>query len=469
MTPPNEQVHAPNELLRKSIHIAVGFGALALHWLTWPLALLLAGAATLSNWLLLHRLVGRGVARHARGYDAGIVLYPLMVGVLIAIFRHALWIPAIAWVVLGFGDGVASLAGRHIGLAPLPWNRQKSWGGMIAFFIAGSIGALAIAALFGRADYGLVLLAVAVAAIGESLALGIDDNIVVPSCVAVVLAIGATAAVGAAPFVMPSWPAWLIVNTLLAAIGLALRSVDLSGAIAGWILGAILIVCGGWPMYVALLLFFIIGTACTKLGYSRKARLGLAQERGGRRGISHAVANVGVAALCAITLSLKVDSGAPVQLWTIALMGLAALATAAADTTASELGQLFGRTPFLPLTLRRVPVGTEGAISVEGTLAGLAAGALVAAAGWLSYVTMIYASGLAPRFLPNMTFIVRPILAVTFAAVAGSYVESLIGSWNRKQAVPITNGALNFLNTVAGAFIVYAISWLVPLFGVLDR
>jgi len=52
------------------------------------------------------------------------------------------------------------------------------------------------------------------------------------------------------------------------------------------------------------------------------------------------------------------------------VMGIAALATATADTTASEIGQLVGRRAFLPLTLRRVPVGTEGAISLEGTLAG---------------------------------------------------------------------------------------------------
>ena len=83
--------------------------------------------------------------------------------------------------------------------------------------------------------------------------------------------------------------------------------------------------------------FFILGTAATKLGYARKARLGLAQESGGRRGFSHAFSNVGVAAICAIAVSrLSRVEESPLEWMAVAYsMGIAALATAAADTTAS--------------------------------------------------------------------------------------------------------------------------------------
>ena len=153
-----------------------------------------------------------------------------------------------------------------------------------------------------------------------------------------------------------------------------LRGVDLSGAIAGWILGCVIIIGGGPPLYVALLAFFIIGTLATKLGYARKARAGLAQEKGGRRGAAHAFANVGVAAICAVACWRGLG-------FVPLFMGIAALATAAADTTASEIGQLFGKRAFLPLSFRRVERGTEGAISIEGTLAGIVAGCIVAIAG----------------------------------------------------------------------------------------
>ena len=122
-----------------------------------------------------------------------------------------------------------------------------------------------------------------------------------------------------------------------------------------------------------------------------------------------------------------------VRFW---LAAAAALATATADTTASEIGQLIGRRTFLPLTLKRVPVGTEGAISIEGTLAGLAAGFVVAILACLAKFAVIDW---------------RVIIAITLAAFAGSYLESLAGSWNRNRVEPVPNGALNFFNTAVGA------------------
>src|SRR5258707_13849917 len=104
---------------------------------------------------------------------------------------------------------------------------------------------------------------------------------------------------------------------------------------------------GGPRLYAALVPFFVVDSLFTKTGYRRKAAAGLAQEQGGRRGAAHAFANAGVAAICAVACMRG--------LGLIPLcMGIASLATAAADTTASELGQLIGRRAFLPLTFRRV-------------------------------------------------------------------------------------------------------------------
>src|ERR1700682_33276 len=72
--------HETNETLRKFLHIAIGFGAFGLPYVPWRWAVLVCIVAALGNWLLLHRLVGRAVARHDRGWDAGIVIYPLAVG-----------------------------------------------------------------------------------------------------------------------------------------------------------------------------------------------------------------------------------------------------------------------------------------------------------------------------------------------------------------------------------------------------
>src|SRR5687767_16037307 len=58
------------------------------------------------------------------------------------------------------------------------------------------------------------------------------------------------------------------------------------------------------------------------------------------------------------------------------------LATAAADTAGSEIGQLWGRRTFLITTLRPVARGTQGAVSVAATVAGIVGSTLVGALGW---------------------------------------------------------------------------------------
>jgi uncharacterized protein (TIGR00297 family) len=443
--------HETNETLRKILHIAFGLCAVGLYWLPWRIAAAIAVIAVAGNWLILHRVFGTRVARNARGWDEGIVLYPAAVALLIVIFNWHLEIAAVAWMLLAFGDGFATLVGRAMPIGRVPWNREgASWGGMAAFIVAGGLAATMIARLFGGPSIAAVLTATIIAAIVETLPLGINDNITVPA-----VAAGVLAAISIPPMMISEtypligWP-WLAVNTLLAIVGYALRSVDISGAIVGWILGCILILGGGPTLYIALLAFFVIGTLCTRIGYARKSREGLAQEQGGRRGAGHAIANVGVAALCAIACWRGLGL---VPLF----MGVASLATAAADTTGSEIGQLFGRRAFLPLTFRRVERGAEGAISVEGTLAGIVAGFIVAAAAVAMAV-----HHLAPGFAGSVVIARTRIVAViTICAFLGSYFESVIGSLRPN----IANGAMNFLNTAIGA-VLFWIAWhFVPMFG----
>jgi uncharacterized protein (TIGR00297 family) len=449
-----EPRHETNEVLRKFLHIGMGFGALLLTRIPWRYAALIGVAAIIGNWLLLHRIVGRRVSRHERGWDIGIVLYPFAVTVLIIVFHWHLEIAAVAWVLLAFGDGFSTVIGQRLPLAALPWNGTKSWGGLLAFLLFGGAAAFLIARVFGAPHDVAIAAAVLVSAIAESLPLGIDDNVTVPFIAAGILAamaIKPIVSLAGAPSI--TWP-WIIVNTVLALIGFALRSVNVSGMAAGCILGCVVVIGGGPPMYVALLAFFILGTLATKLGYARKARAGLAQEGGGRRGAAHAFANVGVAAICAIACWRGLGL---VPLF----MGIAALATAAADTTASEIGQLFGRRAFLPLTFRRVEPGTEGAISLEGTLAGLVASAIVAVAG-----TAVAEHHFRPGFTGNIVIDrTHVVLVITACAFLGSWIESILGSWNRRHGSPIDNGTLNFANTMLGAFLFWIAWHWVPMFG----
>ncbi|HYS53499.1 MAG TPA: DUF92 domain-containing protein [Thermoanaerobaculia bacterium] len=442
--------HTTNETLRKSIHIGTGFLAITLKWLPWRIAAAIAALAAIGNWLVLHRIVGKRIARHQRGYDAGIVLYPLAVCALILTFNWHIELAAVGWVILAFGDGFATVIGRALPIAPLPWNRTKSWGGTLGFVGAAALAGGAIAQFFGGPSLLLVAVAVIIAAFVESMPLGLDDNVSVPAAAAATLAVlSIQPMVGEIVHAPIPWP-WIALNTILAIVGYGLRTVDLSGFITGWLLGTIVILGGGPPMYVALLAFFIVGTACTRLGYARKARAGLAQEKGGRRGAGHAFANVGVAAICSVAVWRGLGL---VPLF----MGITSLATAAADTAGSEVGQLIGRRAFHPLTFRRVERGTDGAMSLEGTLAGVLGALIVAIAG-----TAMAVHHIRPAFIGTVTIDkARAIAVVTISAILGSYIESVIGSLTKN----VNNHVMNFLNTAIGA-ILFWVAWnFVPMFG----
>lgn len=452
-----------SEAGRKLVHIGLGLIAFSLGWLPWPVAAAAAFGAILFNWLILPRIGGQKISRSSAGSDMGIVLYPLSVFVLIVLFRDRPEIAAVGWIALAFGDGTATLIGRNLKGPRIPWNRDKSALGTLAFLEVALPVSWAATWVIGAAETLLptlmiLFVAIGVAAIVETLPSGIDDNLTVPFSAALTFwALGCVIRTPAIALT-PEQETWLVVNVILAVVGYAAKTVNWSGLVGGALLGTVLIVFGGWQLYVLLLAFFVVGSGVTKLGIRRKAGMGLAQEQGGRRGFSHAFANVGTAAILAFMVVTTGFDGP--ALW---LAAAAALATATADTTASEIGQLIGRRPFLPLTFRRVPPGTEGAISIEGTVAGAAAALMMGILGavlWTSWLVVdaSFSDAVAFAFSPEKGHATLRLAAfITVAAVVASWIESVVGSWNRTRNKPISNGTLNFMNTVVGAALMLAL------------
>lgn len=218
----------------------------------------------------------------------------------------------------------------------------------------------------------------------------------------------------------------LVVNAALGGVAWWKSWVSRSGYLGGVVLGSWILFFGGLGGYVVLLLFFLMGTGATRLGFHRKEREGLAQEEGGRRGARHALANCAIGGLL---VSLFPIRSGPI----LAVAYVGSFATALADTLGSEVGQLFGRRTFDPLHLRSVPRGTEGAVSAEGTLAGLGGAAVLALLGALL--------GLYPLTVS---------WAVVVGAGAGSMAESVAGSALRGRK-GLDNEVLNLTNTAIGA------------------
>jgi len=450
------------ELVRRVLHVGCGGFAPLLRWLTWPQAAGLAILAFLFNWQVLPRVGGRSLWRggdRSRGYAAGILLYPLTVLGLILLFRDRPWIAAAGWGLLAVGDGMAGLVGQLAGGPRLPWNPRKGWWGLLAFVAFGTPAAaglwawvahlpLAPDALHWPRTVGIAFVAAVACALVESVPTTLDDNLTVPLAAALVLPLAA----GADPQLLlgdPSLPTrvavGLLLNGAIALASLRARAIDVPGALSAIVIGTAITAALGLGGLWLMVAFFVLGSVTTRLGYRAKAARGIAQERGGARGWPHAWANGGVPAVLAVLAGM-----APPPFRDLLVLAYAgAVATAAADTCSSEVGKAFGRRTFLVTTLRPVPPGTDGAVSLEGTLSGLG-GALVVAG--LGAVVGLYG---------------RPAVAlVGVAGFLGSLAESVLGTVAERRGW-MGNELLNAVNTAIGALLVVLLvkarGWASPL------
>ena len=221
----------------------------------------------------------------------------------------------------------------------------------------------------------------------------------------------------------------LPVTAAFAALAYAFGMVSVGGVLGGVLVAAPIYACLGPPGFALLVLFVVGGSALTRLGYGRKHRAGTAQEHGGRRGARNALANAGVPVLCAALYASGVSEA-------FSAAYVAALGAAFADTAESEIGQLSRRAPRLLTSLRKVPPGTDGAVSLTGTLAGIAAAGLTAGLGW----TLGLVAGPAGALL------------VAFAAFLGTVADSLVGA----RLSRLGNEATNVLCTLVAAALALA-------------
>lgn len=438
------------EWKRKLVHIGAGAFALALPFLTPAQAAFCALFAFLFNWQALPRLGGKSMWRSgelSRGRALGILLYPAAVFCLILIFHDRLWMAAAIWGLLALGDGMASLVGQALRGPRLPWNDSKGWLGLIAFVLFGTLGAFGLSVWtqpdLDPARVFTVTLALSfLAGLVESADTTLDDNFTVPLASAVLLPLlFALEGLGAnAMGLNLRLVQGLLVNSLFAWLALRSKSIDSIGALSAVLIGTVITASFGLPGFSLMAGFFLVGSTVTKLGYARKAALGIAQEKGGARGWRNAFANGGIPALLAIFGLLSHGPARAAYLIAYA----AAVATAAADTCSSEIGKAYGKRTFLITTFRPVPAGTEGAISLEGTLGGLFGAAFIASLGLLTGLIGGEAA-----------------LVVTLAGFLGALGESVIGTVAEKRGW-LDNHGLNALNTAIGAAIATGISLLLP-------
>lgn len=249
-----------------------------------------------------------------------------------------------------------------------------------------------------------------------------------------------------------------LLAAVVAAVSLRARLLSRSGAVAAAGVGA-LAVMAGWSSGILLVVFFTLTAGLSAHRASRKREITrgiFAKDTA--RDAAQVLANGGVFALAAVAYAL---TGSLVLLAAAA----GAIAAAAADTWATEIGIAFGGVPRSIRSWKSVQAGTSGAITAVGSLGGLAGAAAIAATvliiGWPRHVA-------AGAFFAGVSgMVIDSVLGATIQCRrhcpgCDMETEQIVHHCGREtktlRGVPwIDNDAVNTLATISGAMIAVGI------------
>ena len=244
-----------------------------------------------------------------------------------------------------------------------------------------------------------------------------------------------------------TWPSSVAVSVFFALLVWRVRAATAAAAACGGLICLLLtlVTHNGISNILAsglspLVLLFLFTFMATKWGSKHAAPA----DKAPPRNAAQVIANLGVAGLFASMIGISITAyclgslqereAEYIGLMTLPM--LAALAEATADTVSSEVGQAIGGRPFLITSWQRVTPGTDGAISLTGTAAGIAASAVVVASG-------IPATGTRPR----------DCLLALVCGTAGLFFDSVLGATVERKGW-IGNDLVNFLSTAVAASMV---------------
>lgn len=247
------------------------------------------------------------------------------------------------------------------------------------------------------------------------------------------------------------------ISVVFAGLVLTLRAATVAGALFGGMISFLLVSGTASSQYTIvrsgltpLALLFVLTFLATRAGRAVKAGAGLAEKRHGRSA-AQVIANLSVAALSVSSFGMVLVTRGhaftgnwyyKVWVWpAMMVMCLAAMVEATADTISSEIGQAFGGRPVMLVSMRRVEPGTDGGVTLLGSVAGVAGGVLVGAAGmWALRLSFSQAE------------------IALLAGICGLFFDSFLGATAERRGW-IGNDLVNFFSTVFSAVLAIGIYW----------
>ena len=226
-----------------------------------------------------------------------------------------------------------------------------------------------------------------------------------------------------------------------------LRLLTPGGTCVQFLMGCVLFGIGGWPAALPIIVFFATASAATKFADTRRKVLTM-EGRTSARDAVQVLANGGIAS-CLVLLSLVVRDPR------IYYAYVGAVAAAAADTLATEIGTVYGRRPRSITTFRPAAGGSSGAVTLAGFAGAFGGAAMV------SLASIPWGTGAAPMIVAGVGgCVLDSILGASVQArfecrVCGQDTESVVHceetTKHRSGLRVLTNDGVNFVCTAVGA------------------
>ena len=222
-----------------------------------------------------------------------------------------------------------------------------------------------------------------------------------------------------------------LINFILISLFFRVPLMTKGGWISAGVLGSILWGCFSWQGWSSVVIYLLLGSLVTKIGYKFKNEKGIAEKRGGKRGPENVWGSAATGLFFAIMVKLNFTN------LVFYKIGFAAsFAAKLADTFGSEIGKRFGRNTYLITSFRKVERGTEGGISLEGTAAS-ALGAL--------FMSLI-------MFILNIISTKYQFLIVAISGFLATISESFIGA-KFQDKYKLSNELVNSIQTSISSII----------------
>ena len=222
-----------------------------------------------------------------------------------------------------------------------------------------------------------------------------------------------------------------LINFILISLFFRVPLMTKGGWISAGVLGSILWGCFSWQGWSSVVIYLLLGSLVTKIGYKFKNEKGIAEKRGGKRGPENVWGSAATGLFFAIMVKLNFTN------LVFYKIGFAAsFAAKLADTFGSEIGKRFGRNTYLITSFRKVESGTEGGISLEGTAAS-ALGAI--------FMSLI-------MFILNIISTKYQFLIVAISGFLATISESFIGA-KFQDKYKLSNELVNSIQTSISSII----------------